>query len=66
MQILSLLSKKRSGGILSKEEIEYIVNGFVREEIPDYQMASLMMAIFLKGMSKEEIIHFTQALALSG
>lgn len=66
MQILNLISKKRSGGILNKEEIGYIVKGFVEEEIPEYQIAALIMAIFLKGMSREEISSFTQALALSG
>lgn len=66
MQVYNLLGKKRDGRILNKEEIEFIVNGFVKGEITDYQMAAFLMAVFLKGMSKKEIIYFTQALTLSG
>ena len=45
MNIVELINKKRLGLILSDKEIKYIINAYMKEEIPDYQMSSLLMAI---------------------
>ncbi len=66
MDILEIINKKRLGKILSKAEIEYIVNGYVNGIIPDYQMSSLLMAIVLKGMTDNEIITLTDVMLNSG
>ncbi len=66
MNILDIIAKKRDGNELSKEEIEFFINGYTKEEITDYQAAALIMAIYIKGMSKEEITNLTLAMAYSG
>ena len=66
MDIIEIINKKRLGKILKEEEIKYIVEGYVNEEIPDYQMSSLLMAIVLKGMTEHEIITLTKYMLESG
>ena len=66
MRMYDIIQKKRDGGILSAEEIEFFVNGYTANEIPDYQASALMMAIFLKGMNDEETAALTQSMAHSG
>jgi len=66
MRIYDLIKKKRDGGVLTREEIEFIVKGFTSGEIPDYQMAALAMAIYFQGMNMEETVHLTLAMADSG
>ena len=55
MRIYDLIAKKRDGGTHSREELEAIVNGFVSGEVADYQMAAWMMAVYLRGMTDEEM-----------
>jgi pyrimidine-nucleoside phosphorylase len=66
MQILDIILKKRKGGILSAPEIDYFVQGYVKEEIPDYQISALLMAVCLKGMNQEETRDLTMAMVNSG
>ncbi len=66
MRMYDLISKKKYGEKLSKEEIEFIIKGFTDGSIPDYQMSALLMAICLKGMDNEETINLTLAMAKSG
>ena len=66
MRLYDLNIKKRHGGVLSEEEIRYMVNGYVSGEIPDYQMSAMMMAIFFRGMNEEETWRLTMAMAESG
>lgn len=66
MDIIEIINKKRIGKILSKEEIHYVIDGYVKGEIPDYQMSSLLMAIVLKGMTDQEIIGLTSEMLASG
>ena len=66
MDILEIIAKKRDKKELNKEEINFFVNEYTRNKIPDYQAASLVMAIYLNGMTKEETTNLTLAMANSG
>ncbi len=66
MNTYDLIMKKRNGGILDKDEITYIVDGFTKGEIPDYQMAAFLMAVYFRGMNDEETTNLTMAMADSG
>ncbi len=66
MDILEIINKKRLGKILTEKEIKYIIEGYVNNQIPDYQMSSLLMAILLKGMTEHEIIILTKYMLESG
>ena len=66
MNILEIIEKKRDKKELTTEEIEYFIEGYVKEEITDYQAAALIMAIFLNGMTKQETTNLTLAMANSG
>lgn len=61
-----IIEKKRDGQALSEEDIRQFILGYAAEEIPDYQMAALAMAIYLNGMSFEETRHLVQAMMDSG
>ncbi|MEX2606021.1 MAG: thymidine phosphorylase [Kiritimatiellia bacterium] len=61
-----IIEKKRDGQELSREEIFAFIDGYHRETIPDYQMAALAMAIYLKGMSFEETAFLTEAMMATG
>ena len=54
MRMYDLIMKKRNGGVLSKEEIDFMIKGYTCGEIPDYQMSAMMMAIYFVGMNEEE------------
>lgn len=66
MRMYDLIYKKREGKQLTKEEINFMVSGYTKEEIPDYQMSSMLMAIYFKGMNEEETSQFTEAVVNSG
>lgn len=66
MRMYDIIDKKRHGKSLNKDEIEYFVHGYVDGSIPDYQMASLLMAICCRGMEMEELTNLTTAMANSG
>jgi len=66
MRFVDLIEKKSDGGVLSREEIQFMVNGFVKGDIPDYQMSSMMMAILQRGMGDEEATELTMAMMHSG
>lgn len=66
MNILDIISNKRDKKELTKEEIEYFVKGYTSGEIADYQAASLIMAIYLNGMTKQETTNLSFAMAHSG
>ncbi len=61
-----LIMKKRNGGVLSTEEIRFMIEGYTRGEIPDYQMSAMTMAIYFQGMNKKETLDLTLAMADSG
>lgn len=66
MDILSFIERKRDGGVHSPDEMEEFVRRFSSGEIPDYQAAAWLMAVFFNGLSDDELRSFTLALAGSG
>ena len=66
MRMVDIITKKRDGGILNNEEIQFFVEGYVNGNIPDYQVSALLMAIVFKGMTKEEIVTLTNYMEHSG
>ncbi len=62
----TLIEKKQAGKALSREEIAFLVNGFLQKEIPDYQMAAFLMAVFFKGMDADEIGAYIDVILNSG
>jgi thymidine phosphorylase len=64
--VLDAIETKKFGGELSEETIREVVAGYTDGVVPDYQMASLLMAIFIRGMSYEETLALTRAMAESG
>lgn len=66
MYIVDLIEKKKNNLKLSKEEIKYIIDSYVNEEIKDYQMSSLLMAICINGLDSEETYNLTECMLKSG
>jgi len=66
MRAVDLIFKKRSGSSLTEEEIRYLVQGYVEDSIPDYQMAAFLMALWFRGMNREETKTLTLAMTDSG
>lgn len=66
MRIVDLIEKKRDSKELTKEEISFIIKGYTNGDIPDYQMSALTMAIYFKGMTKEERAQLTMEMVHSG
>ncbi len=66
MLMTDLLTKKRDGGSLSTEEIQFMISGYTDGSIPDYQMSAMCMAILLRGMDDREILDLTMAMLHSG
>jgi len=66
MRMYDLIMKKRDGGVLTKEEIDFIISSYTKDYLPDYQMSALAMAIYFRGMTPEETAHLTMAMAYSG
>lgn len=61
-----IIEKKKRGHKLSQEEIQFVVSGYVKGDIPDYQVSALLMAVYFRGMDEEETTHLTMAMAGSG
>ncbi|MGM7681411.1 pyrimidine-nucleoside phosphorylase [Cytobacillus sp. Hm23] len=66
MRMVDLIQKKKHGEVLTTEEIKFIVEGYGNGDIPDYQISSLCMAIYFKGMNEQEISDLTMAMVNSG
>jgi pyrimidine-nucleoside phosphorylase len=65
-RVIDLIRKKRDGGALSAAEIGYLIDGCTNGSIPDYQMAAWLMAVVLRGMTREETAALTHAMLHSG
>lgn len=66
MQMIDLIETKRDGGELSTEQINFFIEKYTTDELPDYQAAALLMAIYIRGMNRRETVALTQAMAQSG
>ena len=66
MRMYDLIMKKRNGGTLSRDEIFFMIEGYTKGNIPDYQMSAMMMAIYFNGMDEKETAALTMAMGESG
>lgn len=66
MRMYDIIKKKRDGFALSKDEIHFFIDAYIKGEIPDYQVSALLMAIFFKGMTNDETAELTFAIRDSG
>ena len=66
MRMVDLIEKKRDGGVLTDDEIRFIIRGFTDGSIPDYQMSAFAMTVFYKGMTDHETAVLTDAMMHSG
>jgi len=66
MRAVDLIRKKRDAGEHSREEIDFLVSGYTRGEIPDYQMAAWLMAAWIRGLNRPEVAALTEAMLFSG
>ena len=66
MRAVDIIEKKKRNLVLSKEEIDFMVQGYTNDEIPDYQMSAFLMTIYFNGMETSEIANLTQSFVNSG
>ena len=66
MRMYDIIQKKRDGGVLSDAEIHWVIDGYIKGKIPDYQMSALCMAIYFRGMNLQETTALTFAVRDSG
>lgn len=66
MRIVDLIEKKKQGQVLSKEEINFLINSLMDETAPDYQIAAWLMAVYFKGLTEDETAYLTEAMINSG
>jgi len=66
MRMYDIIKKKRDGGVLSRDEIAFAIDGYTKGDIPDYQMSALAMAIYFNGMTDDETTVLTECMMNSG
>ena len=66
MRAVDLIRKKRDSGEHSREEIDFLISGYTRGEIPDYQMSAWLMAAWIRGLDRSELAALTEAMLYSG
>ena len=66
MKMYDIIVKKKNGKSLTEDEIRYLVNGYVKGEIPDYQMSAFLMTLYFQNMNEDEIFYLTDAMLESG
>jgi pyrimidine-nucleoside phosphorylase len=66
MRTVDLIQRKRDGGELTPDEIEYLVDGYTRGDIPDYQMSAFLMATYFSSMTDREVSRLTECMLRSG
>ncbi|UCF10205.1 MAG: thymidine phosphorylase [Candidatus Bipolaricaulota bacterium] len=66
MNMVDIIRKKRDGGSLTRDELQYVIDHYIAGDVPDYQISALLMAIFFQSMSDEETAQLTDVMAHSG
>lgn len=66
MRIVDLIDKKKHGGVLSKEEINFLIDSLMNDSAPDYQVSAWLMSVYFNGMTDEETAYLTEAMIKSG
>src|SRR5262245_30774514 len=66
MHVTDLIRRKRDGGELERKEIEFLINNYTHDSIPDYQMSAWLMAVLLRGMTRAELAALTESMLNSG
>jgi pyrimidine-nucleoside phosphorylase len=66
MRTVDLITRKRDGGELNSEELDYLIKGYTSGEIPDYQLSAFLMATYFSGMEDREVSSLTEAMMASG
>ncbi len=66
MRAVDIIARKRDGQELSAEEIDFFIQGYARGDLPDYQAAAWLMAVYLRGMNERETVDLTVSMAHSG
>lgn len=66
MRAYDIIAKKRDGQILTYQEIEFMIDNYINEKIPDYQMSAFLMSIYLRGMNEQETCDLTKIMLNSG
>lgn len=66
MNVYEIIDKKKRGLELNQTEIEYLINGYVNNEIPDYQISAWLMAVYFQGMTDRELLALTNCMTKSG
>ncbi|HKW55720.1 MAG TPA: thymidine phosphorylase [Candidatus Acidoferrum sp.] len=66
MRAVDLIRKKRDSAELSRQEIDFLISGYTKGDIPDYQMSAWLMAVWLRGLNRSELAALTEAMLCSG
>ena len=66
MRVVDIIEKKKNNFALTNEEIHFIIDGYVKNIIPDYQISALLMAICFNGLNEQEQVAFTKEMLESG
>ncbi|HBY64797.1 MAG TPA: thymidine phosphorylase, partial [Acholeplasmataceae bacterium] len=66
MHMIDIIAKKRDGNVLTKEEISFLIEGYTKGRIPDYQMSAFLMAVYFQNMNDEEATYLALAMRDSG
>jgi pyrimidine-nucleoside phosphorylase len=66
MRAVDIIARKRDGLSLTREEIDWFIDSYTKGDLPDYQASAFLMAVYLRGMSRQETVNLTLAMARSG
>lgn len=66
MRMYDIIAKKKHGEVITDEEFDFFINGYINDEIPEYQVSALLMAIYFQGLNREETVAFTHKIMHSG
>ncbi|MBI9012022.1 MAG: pyrimidine-nucleoside phosphorylase [Clostridiales bacterium] len=66
MRMYDIIAKKKHGEVITDEEFDFFINGYIKDEIPEYQVSALLMAIYFQGLSRKETVALTHKIMHSG